>query len=213
MRVFDAFTRAENSTTNKVQGTGFGMAITKNIIELMGGTIDVFSEVDEGSLFWVELEFRIPERQSDRRFWEEQGITKILVADADKDTCENIGTLMGGVGVATDVVHSMEEALTLLGSDASGWQVILLGGNVVHGDASKAISRIREKAGDMLSILFWSDHGELGSEEIDQTGNVGILLKPFFASAFKEKMQQMQMAQKTAEPETESIHNLAGLHF
>ncbi len=59
--IFDAFTRAENSTTNKVQGTGLGMAITKSIVELMGGTIDVSSEVGRGSLFRTELEFRIPE--------------------------------------------------------------------------------------------------------------------------------------------------------
>lgn len=59
--IFDAFTRAENSTTNKVQGTGLGMAITKNIVELMGGTIEVFSEVDKGSLFRVDLELRVAE--------------------------------------------------------------------------------------------------------------------------------------------------------
>lgn len=58
--IFDAFTRAENSTTNKVQGTGLGMAITKNIIELMGGTIDVFSEVGEGSLFRSNWNFGFP---------------------------------------------------------------------------------------------------------------------------------------------------------
>lgn len=68
--IFDAFTRAENSTTNKVQGTGLGMAITKNIVELMGGTIEVSSEVNQGSLFQVDLEFRIPEGQADRLFWE-----------------------------------------------------------------------------------------------------------------------------------------------
>lgn len=51
--IFDAFTRAENSTTNKVQGTGLGMAITKNIVELMGGTIEVSSELDkEAALPW-----------------------------------------------------------------------------------------------------------------------------------------------------------------
>ena len=59
--IFDPFSRAENSTTNKVQGTGLGMTITKRIVELMGGTIEVFSEVDKGSLFRVELELRIPE--------------------------------------------------------------------------------------------------------------------------------------------------------
>lgn len=59
--IFDAFTRAENSTTNKVQGTGLGMAITKNLVELMGGTIEVTSEVDKGSLFRVDLELRVVE--------------------------------------------------------------------------------------------------------------------------------------------------------
>ncbi|MCM1202100.1 MAG: ATP-binding protein [Bacteroides fragilis] len=61
--IFDAFTRAENSTTNKVQGTGLGMAITKNIVELMGGTIEVTSEMGSGSRFVVELELRIPDTE------------------------------------------------------------------------------------------------------------------------------------------------------
>ena len=72
--IFDAFTRAENSTTNKIQGTGLGMAITKNIVELMGGTIEVFSEVGKGTLFRVDLELRIPEGQRDKEFWKERGI-------------------------------------------------------------------------------------------------------------------------------------------
>ncbi len=61
--IFEAFTRAENSTTNKVQGTGLGMAITKSIVELMGGAIDVRSELNKGSLFKVELELRIADDQ------------------------------------------------------------------------------------------------------------------------------------------------------
>lgn len=65
--IFDVFTRAENSTTNKVQGTGLGMAITKNLVELMGGTIEVFSEVDKGSLFRVDMELSISEHQSGRQ--------------------------------------------------------------------------------------------------------------------------------------------------
>ncbi len=65
--IFDAFTRAENSTTNKVQGTGLGMAITRNIVELMGGTINVSSEVNKGTLFRVDLEFRISEDRVESR--------------------------------------------------------------------------------------------------------------------------------------------------
>lgn len=212
--IFDAFTRAENSTTNKVQGTGLGMAITKNIIELMGGTIDVFSEVDQGSLFRVELEFRIPEVQADKRFWAEKGISRILVADADEETGGNIGALMSDVGVETDMAHSIEEAVSLLESSAEDYHAILLGTNTVEeGAVMQAVNRIREKAGDMVPILIMSMHGET-ADDICQMENVGILIKPFFASAFKERIQEMQAgAQNADESSEESAHNLAGLHF
>ena len=59
--IFDAFTRAESSVTNKIQGTGLGMAITKNLVEAMGGTIDVESELGQGSCFEVLIDLRIAE--------------------------------------------------------------------------------------------------------------------------------------------------------
>ena len=210
--IFDAFTRAENSTTNKVQGTGLGMAITKNIIELMGGTIDVFSEVDRGSLFRVELEFRIPEGQADRKFWEERGISRILVADAGEEVCENIRTLMGDVGVETDVAHSLEEVFSCLERDPDGYHVILLCGNVADTGVLQAAGRIREKAGKTLPILFLADHEE-ETEDVLRMENTGILMKPFFASAFKAKIEEMQAgAKSTGEPE-ETGSNLEGLRF
>ena len=62
--IFDAFTRAESSMTNKIQGTGLGMAITKNLVEAMGGTIDVESELSQGSCFEVLIDLRIAEDRS-----------------------------------------------------------------------------------------------------------------------------------------------------
>ena len=59
--IFDAFTRAESSVTNKIQGTGLGMAITKNLVEAMGGTIDVESKLGQGSCFEVLIDLRIAE--------------------------------------------------------------------------------------------------------------------------------------------------------
>ena len=59
--IFDAFTRAESSVTNKIQGTGLGMAITRNLVEAMGGTIDVESELGQGSCFEVLIDLRIAE--------------------------------------------------------------------------------------------------------------------------------------------------------
>ena len=63
-RIFDAFTRAENSLTNKIQGTGLGMAITKNLVDSMGGTIDVESEPGQGSCFEVFMDLKIAEERS-----------------------------------------------------------------------------------------------------------------------------------------------------
>ena len=205
--IFDAFTRAENSTTNKVQGTGLGMAITKNIIELMGGTIDVSSEVNQGSLFRVELEFRIPEGQVDKRFWTERGISRILVADADAERCENIQALMSDVGVKSDTAHSMEEVLSLLSKCDKDQEIY-------HTDSMQAVNTVREETGEELPIVFLADHDEEGAEDVLQIENTGILFKPFFASAFKEKILEMQI--KTTQVEELDVKNqnsLDGLYF
>ena len=62
--IFDAFTRAENSLTNKIQGTGLGMAITKNLVDSMGGTIDVESEPGQGSCFEIFMDLKIAEERA-----------------------------------------------------------------------------------------------------------------------------------------------------
>lgn len=62
-KIFDAFTREESSLTNKIQGTGLGMAIAKNLVDLMGGTITVNSEKGKGSCFDILLDFKLTENQ------------------------------------------------------------------------------------------------------------------------------------------------------
>ena len=88
--IFDAFTRAENSTTNKVQGTGLGMAITKSIVELMGGSIEVFSVVDQGSLFRVELELRVADRHMEELKAQDAGVP---VPELEENSLEGLNFL------------------------------------------------------------------------------------------------------------------------
>ena len=187
--IFDAFTRAENSTTNKVQGTGLGMAITKSIVELMGGTIEVSSEVDRGSLFRVELEFRIPEGQVDKQFWEASGISRILAVDSDAEICQNIQTLTNAVGIQVDTAASTEAAVELI-AHGGAYQVVLLNWESV--DALQAARRIRETLPGPVPILFLADYDAEGVDEALQIGNTGILTKPFFVSAFREKLLEMR---------------------
>ncbi len=215
--IFDAFTRAENSTTNKVQGTGLGMAITKSIVELMGGTIEVSSEVGKGSLFVVELELRIPEGQADKEFWENNGILRILVVDDDRENGKNIQMLMKEVGVETDTACSMEEALGRLmqaGEAGEGYSVVLLDWDTSGIGCIQAVKRMREALPDTAAVLLLADYGAEGVEEALQMERTQCIAKPFFVSAFKEKISEMRSQASGREEEKEDEDNgLQGLHF
>ncbi len=214
--IFDAFTRAENSTTNKVQGTGLGMAITKNIVELMGGTIDVTSEVDKGSLFRVDIEFRIPESHANKQFWKSNGISRILAVNGDPEICKNIQTLMKGMGVLADTAFSAEEAMKILEDIPmkKSYNLFLLDYNIPDMDCIQVAEKIRDIMPDNVPVLFLADYDTKGIEKVLRIKNSGILTKPFFVSAFKEKVEEMQKVLKDRSiPDIEQDNNLEGLHF
>lgn len=153
----------------------------------------------------------------DKRFWTERGISRILVADADAERCENIQALMSDVGVKSDTAHSMEEVLSLLSKcdkDQEIYHAILLDGSISNTDSMQAVNTVREETGEELPIVFLADHDEEGAEDVLQIENTGILFKPFFASAFKEKILEMQI--KTTQVEELDVKNqnsLDGLYF
>lgn len=112
--IFDPFTRSEDSTTNKETGTGLGLAITKNIIDLMGGTIELESELGKGSTFTVELPLRLPHEEADEHFWEHHNMSRILLVDDDRSVCDGVKENMADSGVDFDTAYSGEEAVALV---------------------------------------------------------------------------------------------------
>ncbi len=207
--IFDAFTRAENSTTNKVQGTGLGMAITKSIVELMGGTIEVFSQVDKGSLFRVELELRIPEHQADRQFWKQNGIARIMAVAPDKETCEGIQTLMINTGVQVEMVHTLREAMELA-ADSEGEPIHLV---LLDWPDAREAAKLRGILPEHVPILLLQEYDIAGGTAVP-LANSGILTKPFFESALKEKIQEMNAAANPARnPASGEADRLTGLRF
>ncbi len=118
--LFEPFTRAENSTTNKVQGTGLGMAITKSIVEMMGGSIEVASELGKGSLFTVELELRILEQEKEPERSEPQAADAgssllkgrfFLVAEDNEINAEIFAALLDMEGASCEVAENGRLAL------------------------------------------------------------------------------------------------------
>ncbi len=212
--IFDAFTRAENSTTNKVQGTGLGMAITKSIVELMGGTIDVVSEVDQGSLFRVEVELRIQEAQEDSQFWIRRGISRILAVDEDVENCESMRELMSETGVSLETA-GLEEALRrLTGDNEAAYQLVLFDWDIPESDGIKAVRKLREALPGSIPILLLAEYDADGMEEALATENTEVLTKPFFASALRMKIAEMQEdTDREKEKEPEKADSLEGLHF
>ncbi len=206
--IFDAFTRAENSTTNKVQGTGLGMAITKSIVELMGGTIEVFSEVNRGSLFRVDLELRVLEEAADRQFWARWEIDRILSVGGSPESRENILTLMQDTGVELDAAAGADEALERLRA-GEAWQLVLLDWEACGLQAARAL---REALPDTVPLLLLAEFDAAGMEEALSLRRTDTLTKPFFVSALRTKIEELWSG-APHEPEPEANYSLKGMHF
>ena len=213
LTIFDAFTRAENSTTNKVQGTGLGMAITKSIVELMGGTIDVVSQVDQGSTFRVELELHIQEGHADRLFWESQGVSRILAVDGSPEDLNTIQTLMADTGIQVDAAAGPVQALALLGEGGT-YQLALLDWDGPNLDGPQAAAALRGALPPSVPLLLLTEYDAHGLDEALRMERTGVLTKPFFAAGFREKVAELWADPSAADgPDAEEDSGLEGLNF
>ena len=110
-KIFSPFERERTSTVSRTQGTGLGMAITKNIVDMMGGTIEVQTEQGKGTEFIVRLPFRIQsEQHHTEKIAELEGL-KALVVDDDFNTCDSVTKMLVKVGMRSEWTLSGKEAV------------------------------------------------------------------------------------------------------
>ena len=109
--VFDTFAREQSSTVSGIQGTGLGMAITKNIVEMMGGTIAVESEEGKGSKFTVTITVRLASQPIKYAPIAELQEARALVADDDIDTCRSVCKMIRSIDMQPDWTVSGKEAV------------------------------------------------------------------------------------------------------
>ena len=192
--VFDPFSREISSVTNKIQGTGLGMAITKNLVDLMGGIIQVESQPGQGSTFTVELSFVLPE-QDGSEDWFRQRIGRMLVADDEEDICLDVRKIMGDAGVdvsfVTDGAAAVESAVAAH-SRGEDYHVILLDWKMPGVDGVEAARMIRQRVGESVPILVLTsyDWAEI-EEEARRAGINAFVPKPFFASTFMQAIKPL----------------------
>ena len=199
--IFDAFTRAESSLTNKIQGTGLGMAITKNLVEAMGGTIDVESELGQGSCFEVLLDLKIAEDRTVALAAQEetdeqdgnilQGM-KFLCAEDNELNAEILIELLKIEGAECTICENGEEILEAFEQSAPGdYDMILMDVQmpIMNGyDATKAIRRSSHEAAKKIPIIAMSANAF--SEDIQNSLAAGM-------NAHISKPVEMKVLEKT----------------
>ena len=199
--IFDAFTRAESSLTNKIQGTGLGMAITKNLVEAMGGTIDVESELGQGSCFEVLMDLKIAEDRTVALAAQEetdeqdgnilQGM-RFLCAEDNELNAEILTELLKIEGAECTICENGEEILKAFEQSAPGdYDMILMDVQmpVMNGyEATKAIRRSSHELAKTIPIIAMTANAF--SEDIQHSLAAGM-------NAHVSKPVEMKVLEKT----------------
>ena len=190
--IFDAFTRAENSTTNKVQGTGLGMAITKNIVEMMNGKILVESEPGKGSTFTVEFTLKLQDIEKNAEQLKELHGLRAMVVDDDFNVCESVSKMLKQLGMRAEWTTSGREAVYRAKSAAEegdSYHTYIVDWQMPEMSGVETARRIRSIVGEDIPIIIltaydWSDI----EEEAKEAGITAFCAKPLFMSDLKSAL-------------------------
>jgi signal transduction histidine kinase/DNA-binding response OmpR family regulator len=184
--VFDPFTRARNSTVSGIQGSGLGMAIAKNIVEMMGGTISVASKKGEGTEFTVSLDFRIADHQApDPAIPELKGL-RSLVVDDDVNACQSVADMLREAGMRSEWCASGKEAVIRTEESlrhGDRFKVYIVDWRMPDMDGLETVRRIRRVVGEDAAIIILTAYDWVDIEaEAREAGVTGFLSKPLFPS-------------------------------
>jgi len=198
-RIFDAFTREETSTVSGIQGTGLGMAITKNIVNMMGGNIEIISNEGAGTEFIVTLEFKLSEKvqkmdiEPSKKSYDFNG-TRILLAEDNLLNQEIATTLLSEAGFIVDVAENGAEALRKVqDAPANTYMAILMDIQMPIMDGYEATAAIRKlndaaKANIPIVAMTANAFDEDRQKTID-VGMNGYLAKPINVEKLMETLK------------------------
>ena len=192
--IFEAFTREQTSTVSGIQGTGLGMAISKNIVDMMGGTISVESEQGKGTEFTVAVTFR---KSSTPVVYEDipeiQGL-RALVADDDSNTAVSVSKMLESIGMRPDWTLSGREAVlrTQVAVEAGDeYSAYIIDWLMPDMNGIETVRRIRRIIGDSHPIIIltaydWADI----EKEAREAGVTAFCSKPLFLSELRTTLAQ-----------------------
>ncbi len=183
-KIFEPFSRAEDTRVNKIQGTGLGMAITNNLVHMMNGTIKVESELGVGSKFIVTIFLRLQE-PGEASCEEFKGLS-VLIVDEDDEACDAAQTILTELGMESGHVHSGAEACRLVAEQAGAghpYFAVILDWKMPGLDGRRATMEMRRQAGEKMPIVIVSAY-DWSDIELDarSAGVSAFISKPLFKS-------------------------------
>ena len=207
--IFDTFTRERNAKVDRTEGTGLGMAITKCIVDAMGGTIELQSEIGKGTEFRVTLDLEKAVTKEADMFlppW------RMLVVDNNEDLCLSAVSSLKEIGIDAEWATDGKTAVELAKKrheERESYEIILLDWKMPGMDGLETAKEIRKHLGENVPILIISayDWSEI-EKEAEQAGIHGFIGKPLFKSNLYIGLSRFMLdeTKKEEKEEKKTVH-------
>ncbi len=209
--IFEPFERERNSTASGIQGTGLGMAITKNIVDTMGGTIEVQSEQGKGTEFIINLDFRLQEEAKQVEVVKNLEGMHALVVDDSFTTCDSMTKMLRQIGMRPEwVLHGKEAVLHARQAYELGdeYHAYIIDWFLPDLSGLEVVRQIRAIVGDSIPIIIvtaydWTPF----EEEARKAGVTAFCNKPIFLS----ELRDILIAATTNTLQAQEVHPASGL--
>ena len=216
-KVFDSFTQEDNSRMNKYGSTGLGLAITKNIVELMNGTITVHSKKGVGTEFIVVITLKNCENPHAKVDVISKKDMHVLVVDDDPIACEHARFVLDESGIKTDICTSGKEALEMLEichAKSEPYNLVLLDWKMPEMDGVEVAKEIRKRYDNETTVIILTAYN--WDEIMDEALHIGVdsfLAKPLFASSVVDEFLKIARRNSMSIEKEKMRSDLTGKHI
>ena len=212
--VFDSFSRERSSTQSGIKGTGLGMAITKNIVDMMGGTISLTSKEGKGTEFVVTLNFKTLEKATVYGAIPELVGARALVVDDDVHTCMSVSKMLREIEMRADWSTSGKEAVIRANEafeENDAFKVYIIDWLMPDMNGIETVRRIRAVVGDETPIIIltaydWADI----EQEAKEAGVTAFVEKPIFMSELRRVLTKPMEIKEETSQQTERENRYSG---
>ena len=202
--LFEAFTREESATVSGIQGTGLGMAISKNIVDMMGGTISVESEEGKGTEYTVSIPFKVLGNSAKYEVVPQLQGVRVLVADDDSNTAISVSRMVQEIGMRSEWTLSGKEAVLrtkVAVEQGDEFGAYIIDWMMPDFNGIETVRRIRKLIGESKPIIIltaydWADI----EQEAREAGVTAFCSKPLFMSELRDVLSQPYRVKKEETP-------------